>query len=149
MLQPRANHSHHLHRRKEHDQSPSHSLVLWLLSADDDLVAARIGHHVMQGVVIAVAHSDAAVRRGTQEDAVPPSDRTPTRPHCSVDVDSSAVEFFHVQLVWPESITTHDSLAPWSVRRVAVLRRDVIFFPDCRRECSRWSHVPVASDNYA
>src|SRR5581483_3506623 len=102
-------------------RSAAASLILRVLSADDDLIPARVGHHVVERYVVAIAHSDAAVRRRTQEDAVPPRNRTPAWPHRSVDVNSSAVEFFHVQLVWSEGIAAQCGLTPGSIRGVAVL----------------------------
>src|SRR5690349_14165690 len=103
----------------------------------------------MQRDVVSVAHSHAAVRGRTEEDAVPPCCRTPTRPHRSMDVDSTAVEFFHVQLIRAEGIPTECCLAPWSIRSIAVFGRNVVFLPNRRCERSGRSHMPVTADYHA
>src|ERR1700730_10759493 len=89
------------------------------------------------------------MRGRTEENAIPPSCGTPPRSHCSVDIDSLAVQFFHVQLVRAEGIATQYGLAVRRVSSRTVLRRDVIFLPDSRSESSRRSHVPITSHNDA
>src|ERR1700686_61567 len=84
-------------------------------SANDNFVASRVRHYVVEPVVVRIAHSDATVRGRAEEDAIPPGYGAPVWSHRSVNVNPSTIEFFYVQLVWAERIPSELRLAVRSV----------------------------------